>query len=62
MVCFHFFFFFFSKHTVGNDRSSYITSTPTVVDLDGDGMLEIVASTNLGFVYVIDHNGSKFGR
>jgi hypothetical protein len=50
MVCFHFFFlsFFFSKKTVGNDRSSYITSSPTVVDLEGDGMLEIVASTNLG--------------
>ncbi|KAL2652047.1 hypothetical protein R1flu_020175 [Riccia fluitans] len=37
---------------------AYIYSAPTVVDLDGDGKLEIIVGTSMGFVYVLHSNGT----
>lgn len=36
---------------------AYIYSSPTVVDVDNDGFLEIVVGTSFGFLYVLHHNG-----
>ena len=36
---------------------AYIYSAPTVVDLDGDGYLEIVVGTSVGFIYALNHYG-----
>lgn len=36
---------------------AYVYSAPTLVDLDGDGKLEIVVGTSMGFLYVLDHKG-----
>ncbi len=41
---------------VGQYRA-YIFSQPNVVDLEGDGRLEVILGTSLGFIYVIDHKG-----
>lgn len=38
-------------------RRAYIYSSPTVADIDGDGSLEIVIGTNVGFIYAFDKNG-----
>ncbi|CAA3027958.1 DEFECTIVE IN EXINE FORMATION 1 [Olea europaea subsp. europaea] len=40
----------------GNFRA-YIYSSPTVVDLDGDGHLDILVGTSYGLFYVLDHKG-----
>eukprot|EP00268_Persea_americana_P024614 TRINITY_DN24042_c0_g1_i2.p1 TRINITY_DN24042_c0_g1~~TRINITY_DN24042_c0_g1_i2.p1 ORF type:complete len:754 (+),score=174.23 TRINITY_DN24042_c0_g1_i2:222-2483(+) len=36
---------------------AYIYSSPTVVDLDGDGYLDILIGTSFGLFYVLDHHG-----
>eukprot|EP01132_Coremiostelium_polycephalum_P000953 gene953-1208_t len=36
---------------------AYVYNTPTVVDLDGDGKLETIVGTALGFLYVLDYQG-----
>lgn len=36
---------------------AYIYSSPTVVDVDEDGFLEIIVGTSFGFLYVLHHNG-----
>ncbi|KAK1321267.1 hypothetical protein QJS10_CPA03g01827 [Acorus calamus] len=36
---------------------AYIYSSPTVVDLDGDGTLDILVGTSFGLFYVLDHRG-----
>lgn len=37
---------------------AHIFAPPTLVDLDGDGRLEIVIGTSVGFVYVLDSAGN----
>lgn len=39
---------------------AYAYSSPTVADLDGDGKLEIVVGTSVGFLYVLTHEGKTF--
>eukprot|EP00668_Euglena_longa_P003228 GGOE01003776.1.p1 GENE.GGOE01003776.1~~GGOE01003776.1.p1 ORF type:complete len:951 (+),score=255.61 GGOE01003776.1:33-2885(+) len=36
---------------------AFVYSSPTVVDLDGDGKSEIIQSTSQGFIYVFSHTG-----
>lgn len=40
----------------GNFRA-YVYSSPTVVDLDGDGTLDILVGTSYGLFYIFDHHG-----
>nr|VDC77812.1 unnamed protein product [Brassica rapa] len=37
---------------------AYIYSSPTVVDLDGDGYLDILVGTSFGLFYAMDHHGN----
>uniref|UniRef100_A0A2P2JQE4 Uncharacterized protein LOC105116623 isoform X1 n=2 Tax=Rhizophora mucronata TaxID=61149 RepID=A0A2P2JQE4_RHIMU len=37
---------------------AYIYSSPTVVDLNGDGNLDILVGTSFGLFYVLDHRGN----
>ncbi|RDY02353.1 Protein DEFECTIVE IN EXINE FORMATION 1, partial [Mucuna pruriens] len=40
-----------------SDFRAYIYSSPTVVDLDDDGNLDILVGTSYGLFYVLDHHG-----
>ncbi|KAL1193841.1 Protein DEFECTIVE IN EXINE FORMATION 1 [Cardamine amara subsp. amara] len=37
---------------------AYVYSSPTVVDLDGDGYLDILVGTSFGLFYAMDHRGN----
>lgn len=39
---------------------AFIYSSPTVVDLDGDGYLDILVGTSYGLFYVLDHHGNAW--
>lgn len=39
--------------------TAHMFSSPTLVDLDADGKMEIVVGTSVGFVYVLDHRVSR---
>jgi hypothetical protein len=39
---------------------AYIYSSPTVVDLDNDGKMEILIGTSFGLLYVLHHDGNYF--
>ena len=41
---------------------AHVYSSPTVVDLDGDGYLDILVGTAYGLFYVIDHRGKFLSR
>ncbi|KAL0491966.1 outer membrane protein assembly factor BamB [Acrasis kona] len=41
-------------------RRAYIYSSPTVIDLDLDGHLEIIIGTSLGWIYVITDKGEMY--
>ncbi|XP_010469113.1 PREDICTED: protein DEFECTIVE IN EXINE FORMATION 1-like [Camelina sativa] len=46
---------------LSTDKSNfraYIYSSPTVVDLDGDGYLDILVGTSFGLFYAMDHRGN----
>jgi hypothetical protein len=38
--------------------TAHMFSSPTLVDLDADGKMEIIVGTSVGFVYVLDHKVS----
>ena len=38
---------------------AYMYSSPTVADIDGDGKLEIVVGTSVGFIYALNADGSN---
>jgi hypothetical protein len=40
-----------------SEYRGYISTTPTLVDIDNDGFLDIIVGTQVGFVYAINHQG-----
>lgn len=38
---------------------AYIFTPPSIVDIDEDGLMEIVVGTSQGFLYVLNHDGSN---
>ena len=48
----------FDLTTGGTTYAGYIYAQPTVVDLTGDGKLEIIIGTAVGYVYVVDADGT----
>jgi len=46
----------------GMDTKAFIYASPTIVDLDGDGKLEIIVGTSLGMIYVYTVTPSPSGH
>ncbi|KAJ8753926.1 hypothetical protein K2173_000180 [Erythroxylum novogranatense] len=44
--------------TDSQNYRAYVYSSPTVIDLDGDGNLDILVGTSFGLFYVLDHRGN----
>ncbi|CAL8462321.1 g1854 [Coccomyxa elongata] len=45
---------------LSTDRTAfkaYVQASPTLADINGDGKLEVIIGTNMGFVYVLDCEG-----
>lgn len=38
--------------------AAYMTASPSILDIDRDGHLEIVVGNNAGFLYVLDSKGN----
>ena len=53
----------FSLHldltTSKTNYAGYLYAPPTVVDLQGDGKLEIIVGTGVGYIYVISATGNN---
>lgn len=43
--------------TESSKMRAYLYSTPTLVDLNGDGALDIIVGTSVGFIYALDARG-----
>jgi hypothetical protein len=46
----------------GGQGAGDMFSSPTLVELDADGKMQIIVGTNVGFVYILDHKVGGGGR
>jgi hypothetical protein len=53
----HFFWEDFDVTSSSSMYAGYLYSQPTVIDLNGDGKLEIIVGTGVGFIYLLEHDG-----
>ena len=45
--------------TDGTQFRAYIYASPTLIDIDGDGRLEILVGTSVGFIYCLNADGEE---